>query len=351
MGFDRYIRQIALKEFGAENQLKMSAGSVLVIGAGGLGIPVLMYLNAMGVGTIGIVDADKVTESNLHRQIIYTEDDIGKSKVDVLGTFLRRQNSETSIQLFNTMLSKDNALQIIGKYQVVVDATDNFPTRYLINDACVILGKPFVYAALHGFEGQVSVFNYNNGPTYRCLYPEMPSASEIPNCNEHGTLGITPGILGTMQAMEVVKVLSGLGDVLSGKLMIYNALNNRFYFMDFDRKTIEIEVLQNHYDAICDLSTIDANTFMDRYRNQDLQIVDVRTAEEYADFNLEKTVNIPLDQINDNFSLKESNEKIYVLCQSGIRSQKAISLLRDKFPDINLIQVRGGLSAIFEYKL
>lgn len=351
MRFNRYIRQVALKEFGYENQLKMRDASVLIVGAGGLGIPILLYLNAMGIGTIGIVDDDKVTESNLHRQVIYKEEDIGKSKVDVVCKFLKRQNSETSLELFNTMLSKDNAMQIIEKFQVIVDATDNFPTRYLINDACVMLGKPIVYGALHGFEGQISVFNYENGPTYRCLYPMMPNSLEIPNCNDHGTLGITPGIVGTLQAMEVIKVICRIGDVLSGKLMIYNALTNKSYFMSFDRKEIEIESIQDDYSVVCNLSNIKPAEFMSRYRKQNLQIVDVRTKEEFSDFNLDRSISIPLDRILDSFSLIDSGETVYVLCQSGIRSQKALALLLEKFPKIDAVQVEGGLNAIFENKL
>jgi molybdopterin/thiamine biosynthesis adenylyltransferase len=202
----RYIRQTILKGFGAEGQRKLANAKVLVVGAGGLGVPVLTYLNAMGVGTLGIVDADVVSISNLHRQVLFTEAMVGLLKVHAAAEQLQKQNPETKINAYPTFLDLSNALEIIGNYDLVVDATDNFPTRYLINDACVILNTPFVYGALHGFEGQVSVFNYENGPTYRCLFANMPMADAIPDCNENGVLGILPGIVGNLQALEVVKL-------------------------------------------------------------------------------------------------------------------------------------------------
>ncbi|CAG0909668.1 unnamed protein product, partial [Cyprideis torosa] len=205
MSPERYSRQTILKDFGSEAQQKLLVAKVLVVGAGGLGVPVLTYLNAMGVGTLGIVDADTISLTNLHRQVLYDEVEIGDSKAKVASMKLKAQNPATELIIHDCFLTVENALSIVGEYDLIVDATDNFPARYLINDACTILKKPFVYGALHGFEGQVSVFNFHGGPTYRCLFPKMPSANEVPDCNEHGVLGVIPGIIGNLQALEAVK--------------------------------------------------------------------------------------------------------------------------------------------------
>lgn len=344
----RYIRQTALKEFGSASQQKLQNARVLIVGAGGLGIPVMEYLNAMGTGTIGIVDHDMVSLSNLHRQVIYTEDELYSPKVEAAGRYLKKQNSFTKIDLYYTMLDRDNAMGIIKHYDLVVDATDNFCARYLINDACVILGKPFVYAALHGFEGHLSVFNYQNGPTYRCLFPDFPVAAEIPNCNENGVLGVLPGIIGTMQALEAVKVICGIGEVLSGKLMIYNGLRQQFYFMKFDRKaTSSIKNLADDYEAVCSVNSIDYESFMRRYVIEKLQIIDVRTAQEFDAFSLEASINIPLNSLDTSSDMINAGEKVYVLCQSGLRSQKAVSFILSRFPGIDAVYIKGGLNSIY----
>ena len=210
MNQERYTRQTILKGFGPEGQQKLAEAKVLVVGAGGLGVPVLTYLNAMGVGKIGIVDNDVVSITNLHRQVLYAQSDVGQSKVMAALVKLKAQNPATNLVVYNSFLDTKNALEIVAEYDVVVDTSDNFPTRYLVNDACVILKKPFIYGALHGYEGQVSVFNYQGGPTYRCLFPKMPMENEVPNCNEHGVLGIIPGIIGNLQALETVKVITGI---------------------------------------------------------------------------------------------------------------------------------------------
>ena len=229
----RYLRQTSLNEFGMEGQRKLSEAAVLVIGAGGLGLPVLQYLNAMGIGTLGIVEQDTIELSNLQRQPLYGEHDIGAPKLKITLQKLKVQNSETKLIGFDTYLVRDNALDIISNFDLVIDASDNFPTRYLINDACVLLDKPFIYGALHGFEGQVSVFNYQEGPTYRCLFPKMPSDQETPNCNDNGVLGIIPGIIGNLQALEAIKIIAGVGEVLSGKLLLFNGLNNTTIQINF----------------------------------------------------------------------------------------------------------------------
>ena len=222
----RYARQIALNEVGESGQQKLLNAKVLVIGAGGLGCPALQYLAAAGVGTIGIVDGDTVDESNLQRQILYTTSDLGSLKVEVAKERLNALNPAVSITIYPENLHAENAMEIIQDYDLVMDGTDNLAARYLVNDACVKLNKPFVYGAIHKFEGQVSVFNFNGGPTYRCLFPENPQQNQIPNCEELGVLGVLPGVIGTLQATEINKLILVVVEPLSGKLKINNILTN-----------------------------------------------------------------------------------------------------------------------------
>ena len=237
----RYARHIALAEVGESGQQKLLNAKVLVIGAGGLGCPALQYLAAAGIGTIGIVDGDVVNEANLHRQVLYGDSDIGKLKVQVAGERLKKLNSQIDINTFSEFLTAANAMDIVANYDLLVDATDNFAARYRINDVCVKLDKPFVYGAIHRFEGQVSVFNYKGGPTYRCLFPDKPGENQIPNCNETGVLGVLPGIIGTYQATEVLKIILGIGEVLSGKLMTFNLLTNSTRTFEFSRKDEQVQ--------------------------------------------------------------------------------------------------------------
>ena len=349
----RYIRQTILKEFGPDGQRKLADAKVLVVGAGGLGVPVLTYLNAMGVGTLGIVDADEVSLSNLHRQVLYTEAMVGTLKVQDAAEQLQKQNPETEIKTYPTFLDVSNALEIIENYDLVVDATDNFPTRYLINDACVILHTPFVYGALHGFEGQVSVFNYQNGPTYRCLFATMPKADAIPDCNENGVLGILPGIVGNLQALEVVKVICGLGEVLSGTLLLYDALTQRMQRMSFPKqsKNLSIYTLADSYDFDCELPAISTSGIAIRNMLSDglIEVVDVRTLLEFKSEHLKGAKHIPLDQLEQRSHEIDLNKPVYLICQVGIRSQKAIYLLQNKFPQQEFINVDGGMNKIDTY--
>ncbi len=353
MNLERYTRQTILKEFGIESQEKLAQSKVLVIGAGGLGIPVLTYLNAMGVGTLGIVDADEVSVSNLHRQVLYCENDVGKSKVAVVIKRLTSQNSNTKLIPYQTFLDRENALDFIRAYDLVVDATDNFPTRYLINDACVILKKPYVYGALHSFEGQISVFNYQGGPTYRCLFPNMPSANEIPNCNEHGVLGIIPGIVGNLQALEVVKVLTGIGEVLSGKLLLYNGLDQNIQKVKFscNPANLEIEALETAYAFDCPsaLNSIDASDFEQLLEIENIQAIDVRTLQEYEQFHLKNTTCNPLKELESWKQQINFNKPIYLICQSGVRSLKAQLYLQEYKPKANIINVNGGINKLRSY--
>ncbi|CAN5462410.1 hypothetical protein BH11BAC1_BH11BAC1_01900 [soil metagenome] len=236
----RYSRHLSLKEFGMDAQLKLMQAKVLVIGAGGLGCPALLYLAAAGVGKIGVVDFDNVELSNLQRQIIYTEEDIGKPKAGAAIEHLRKRNSSVELESFNQKLTTESAMQIFPAFDLILDCTDNFNARYAINDACVLLDKPFVYGSIFKFEGQVSLFNAKNnsgiyGPTYRCLFPIPPEAGTIPSCEEAGVIGFLPGLIGTLQAAEAIKWMSGVGDLLSGKLLCLNSLTMKFDLFDVER--------------------------------------------------------------------------------------------------------------------
>ncbi len=355
MNTERYDRQTILKEFGMEAQLKLQSAKVLVIGAGGLGVPVLTYLNAMGVGTLGIVDNDVVSLSNLHRQVLYSESDVNKSKVAVAVQKLKEQNSETNIISVETFLTRENALEIIAGYDVVVDASDNFPTRYLVNDACVILNKPFVYGALHSFEGQVSVFNFKGGPTYRCLFPEMPKSDEVPNCNENGVLGIVPGIIGNFQALETVKIITGIGEALSGKLLLFDGLSSTFQKIRFtaNPENLKINALQEHYDFDCEVAvtSITSDVFQQVIEEGEVQLIDVRTPKEFSRNHLSFAKNIPLSELEERHTEISYDTHVYVVCQSGVRSRKAVEKLKGLHANANLINVEGGMNQISKHAL
>ncbi|MER3376315.1 MAG: HesA/MoeB/ThiF family protein [Allomuricauda sp.] len=347
----RYIRQTQLKDFGPEGQQKLSQSKVLIVGLGGLGLPVLQYLNAMGVGTLGLMDQDIIELHNLQRQVLYTEHDLGRQKLEVVHEKMNAQNSQTHFNLYDTFLTKDNALEIIKDYDLVVDATDNFPTRYLINDACVLLKKPFVYGALHGFEGHVSVFNYQGGPTYRCLYPNMPSAEEVPNCNENGVLGVIPGIIGTFQALEAIKVLTEIGEVLSGKLLLFDGLSQQSTKIGFklNPKNLELKKLQDFYEPLdCDVvPAITAEDFQSLLESKTrITLIDVRTEEEFMDRNLKEAINIPLNSLEHASVHLDAAETVYVVCQSGKRSELAVKQLQNQYPNKQFFNILGGMNKI-----
>ncbi len=346
----RYTRQTSLPKFGANGQAKLAGGRVLIVGLGGLGIPVANYLNSMGVGTIGLVEQDIVELHNLQRQVLYSEKDVGKPKIEVALEKLTSQNSETDFIVFDTFLTKENALEIIKDFDVVVDATDNFPTRYLINDACIILNKPFVYGALHGFEGQVSVFNLKKGPTYRCLFPKQPSATEIPNCDENGVLGVIPGIVGTLQALEVIKVLTEVGEALSGKLLLFDGLTQTTQKISFPSNTEnkKITELKDSYRSDgCSISnTITAKEFMALFEKEQIQVIDVRSAREFESFHLKDAKNIPIAELEERQKEIGFDRSVYLLCQSGKRSESAFKLLENLNPTAKLFNVAGGLNQI-----
>lgn len=344
----RYIRHTSLSSFGDEGQSKLQHASVLIVGLGGLGVPVVQYLNAMGVGTLGLVEQDTIAIHNLQRQVLYTEFEVGQPKLEIALGKLQEQNSATDFKVFDSFLTRNNALEIIQEFDLVIDATDNFASRYLINDACVILNKPFVYGALHAFEGQVSVFNYKGGPTYRCLFPNQPSSEEIPNCDENGVLGILPGIVGSLQALEAVKVLTDIGEVLSGKLLLYDGLTQSSQKINFttNLENKGITALKESYKvSTCyNTTSISAEDFIALSEVKQLQIIDVRSIREFIDYAWKDSKNIPLQELENRLNELDISSDIYLLCQSGQRSKRAFELIHRVEPLASLFNVSGGLS-------
>lgn len=341
---DRYIRQINLPGFGQESQQRLQASKVLIIGLGGLGVPVVQYLTSMGVGLLGLADGDTVQVHNLQRQPLYHESDLGRPKVDCAGEFVARQNSQVKVRFHPHFLSPDNALELIKDYDLVVDASDNFGTRYLVNDACVLLGKPFIYGGLYGFEGQVSVMNYKHGPTYRCLFPTSPAQSSIPDCNERGVLGILPGIIGSLQGLEAVKVLCELGKPLSGELLIFDGMEMDFRKMKFRKQKPGVTRLEQTYDIPClSAPEIDRQKFMNEIR--DVFLLDVRDIEEYEEEHLPNSKHIPLKDLREKLDLLP-DKKTYVLCKTGRRSAQAVQILKQAFPDRQYRSLKDGLDGL-----
>lgn len=358
----RYSRHILLSEIGISGQEKLKHAKVLVIGAGGLGCPVLQYLTAAGVGTLGIVDFDSVDISNLQRQILYSVNDIGKSKVDCAVQRLSGQNPFVKFISHRVQISNQNALEIIKEYDLVIDGTDNFPTRYLVNDACVLLNKPLVYGSINRFEGQVSVFNYSNnkkenGPTYRCLFPEPPSSADVPNCSEAGVLGVLPGIVGALQANEAIKIITGIGDVLSGKLFMINALTLQNYTIAFERNetlanSVSLEQFKkNDYELFCngspttaskEITSIELHQLLAVDRTA-IQLIDVREVNEQPFVNALKELHIPLNSIIKNAGQIDPQKKVIVFCKTGVRSNHAIQALQKEKGMNNLYNLKGGV--------
>ena len=340
----RYSRQTILPEVGIIGQAKLTAASVLVVGAGGLGSPVLLYLAAAGVGRLGIIDADKVDVTNLQRQVLYVTEDEGQSKAETAAKRLSALNPEINIDTYPVWLSKDNALEIFSSYDIIVDGSDNFATRYLVNDACVMLNKPLVFGSIFKFEGQVSVFNYKGGPTYRCLFPEPPAAGEVPNCSEIGVIGVLPGIIGTLQANEVIKIILEKGDVLSGVLYMYDALSNDIQKLKVFKDPVASVVTElGTYEEVCETSPdIDKKTF-DAWieKNVVYQLIDVREPHEFEQKNIGGEL-IPMNTIKDNLNRIREDIPVIVHCQMGGRSRKIVDFLYEKGFK-NVYNLRNGL--------
>ncbi|MEJ7911700.1 MAG: HesA/MoeB/ThiF family protein [Chitinophagaceae bacterium] len=358
--YERYNRQIILKGFGVEAQLKLLQAKVLVVGAGGLGCPALQYLVGAGVGTIGIADDDLVSLSNLHRQVLYSTDDIGHSKAQVAATKLKLVNSDVTLIVHNEKLQNNNALHIIAQYDLVIDGTDNFSSRYLINDACVLLEKPLVYGAVSMYEGQVAIFNVANGDKravhYRDLFPVPPKNGEIRNCSEAGVLGMLPGIIGTMQATEVVKLLTGIGSPLISKLLTYDILTHETYVVEVAASPIEHDSLPTTTDEFLAMDYIvacafepnpglevNAVQFHQLRKKKSAVVIDVR---EFGETPLIKNLvhkQIPMSVFTERMNSIES-QTILLVCQHGIRSLYAAELLHDEFGEVKEVySLKGGL--------
>ena len=354
----RYNRHIIIPEFGIEAQKKLKAAKVLVIGSGGLGSPLLLYLAAAGVGTLGIVDLDVVDDSNLQRQVLFGVQDIGTPKVEAAKIRLKQLNPHIKIKTYNTQFTSKNALEIIRDYDVVADGTDNFPTRYLVNDASVLAGIPNVYASIFQSEGQVSVFNYTDkngtkGPNYRDLYPTPPEPGLIPNCAEGGVLGVLPGIIGSLQANEVIKVITGVGEPLSGRFFVFDALTFETRALKITKRANSTEIKELiDYEQFCgisaiekpvkEISTLELENWISN--GEDFQIIDVRETSEYEQINIGAHL-IPLGEVIARNHEIEREKKVVIHCRSGARSAKAIRQLEEIGFD-NLYNLKGGILAI-----
>jgi len=350
---DRYSRHIMLPEVGVEGQLKLRNARVLCIGAGGLGAPLSLYLAAAGVGTLGIVDYDTVSASNLQRQVIHGTKDIGRKKLDSAADTLIDINPAINIVRHEVALNSSNALDIIAQYDVVADGTDNFPTRYLVNDACVLTGKPNAYGSIFRFEGQASVFATEDGPCYRCLYPEPPPPGLVPSCAEGGVLGILPGIIGLVQATEVVKIILGIGDTLKGRLLLYDALGMRFRELKL-RKNPECPVCGANpsvtklidYHQFCGMPSeiLPTEVKAKIQRNDDFLLIDVREPHEYQARNIPQAVLIPLGELPKRLDEIDRSRNIVIHCKSGMRSAKACAILREN-GYVQVLNMKGGIDA------
>jgi molybdopterin/thiamine biosynthesis adenylyltransferase/rhodanese-related sulfurtransferase len=361
----RYSRHLIMPEVGMEGQKRLKAASVLLIGAGGLGSPLGLYLAAAGVGRIGLIDFDVVDFSNLQRQVLHGTADVGRPKLQSAKDRLQAINAEVQIDLYETRLTSANALTIFDPYDVIIDGTDNFPTRYLVNDACVLLKKPNVYGSIFRFDGQASVFYPGHGPCYRCLYPEPPPPGEVPSCAEGGVLGILPGLIGCIQATEAVKLVLGQGKPLIGRLVLYDAL--QMTFREFKvRRNPKCPICGDHptitqlidYEQFCGVrgqeapvpaaagsAEITVEELKQRLdRQEKVYILDVRNPEEYQICRIEGSTLLPLPVLPQRFRELDPNREIVVHCKSGMRSQKAIQFLRQQGFQ-NLKNLTGGILA------
>ncbi len=361
----RYSRHLIIPEVGIEGQRKLKAAKVLCIGAGGLGSPVALYLAAAGVGTLGIVEFDTVDFSNLQRQVIHGTEDVGKSKLQSATETIRSINPNVRIEGHPVHLSSENALEIFRGYDLVVDGTDNFPTRYLVNDACVLTGIPNVYASIFRFEGQASVLALPDGPCYRCWYPEPPPPGLVPSCAEGGVLGVLPGIMGLVQSLEAVKLILGIGEPLKNRVLLFDALGMRFRELKL-RKNPECPVCGNHpsihqlmdYQEFCGMRGVEAPAEPEpageeitpgelkqwRDRGRDVFVLDVREPHEYQICALPDTMLIPLGDLPQRWRELDSHRPTVVHCRSGARSAKAVRFLRQQGFE-KIWNLKGGILA------
>lgn len=355
----RYARHLVLPEVGNEGQEKLKAARVLIVGVGGLGSPAALYLAAAGVGTLGILDDDGIDVSNLQRQILHSTEAIGKLKVDAAAERLSTLNPRVDVQKHNTRLRSDNAMKIFREYDVIVDGSDNFPTRYLINDACVLLKKPMVYGSIFRFEGQVAVFYVSGGPCYRCAYPEPPPPHLVQNCEEAGVLGVLPGIIGTLQATETIKLITGIGRPLAGRLVIVDALEMHFREVRLKRNMYCPACGNNptitqliDYEEFCGMTrpktekrdNISVEELRQRLEHGDnIFILDVREPEEYRLANIGGHL-IPLNELPNHTDELNPQQEIVVMCHHGVRSTYAVEYLRQR-GFTNVKNLEGGIDA------
>ena len=345
-----YNRQLILSEIGPTGQEKLKAAKVLVVGAGGLGCPVLQYLTGAGVGTIGIIDPDVVSVSNLHRQILYSLEDVGVSKAQTAASKLSKANPFIQIKPYFEGLNTQNALDIIAQYDFVIDGTDNFETRYLINDACVIQKKPFIYGAIYKFDGQVSVFNYNRGTTYRCLFPEAPKSGEVPSCAQIGVLGILPGVIGSLQANEALKLILGIGELLSGKLLTLDLLTLQQFIFEIEanpenQNITQLEALNISCHVPENINTLSVDEFQEEIlsNSDEWFLLDVREPWEYQICNIENSALIPLDELPNRIHELPRNKKILIYCHHGFRSEHAGKILVKEYGFQNVYNLGDGI--------
>ena len=356
----RYQKHLNLPEIGSEGQLLLKSARVLVVGAGGLGCPVLLYLAAAGVGTLGVVDHDVVDLSNLQRQVLYTTNEIGKPKARAAVAHLQKLNPELTFDAYTMALEYGNARAIIDEYDIVVDCTDNFKVRYLINDVCVSLKKPFVYGAIHRFEGQVAVLNAllsdndgQRGPTYRCLFPELPGEIEIPNCAETGVLGVLPGVIGTYQATEVLKLITGIGQPLTEHLLMLDLLNVSSQKIKVKRRADADELAQQGLisrgqvsNLVAGPSKMTVHELADRQAaGEEIFLLDVRERPEYDLCRIEGAVLIPVSMIPNNLKRIPNDRPVVVYCHHGIRSANVVDYLYTQTGRTNLYNLTGGIHA------
>jgi adenylyltransferase/sulfurtransferase len=360
----RYSRHLIMPEVGLRGQEKIKDAKVLCVGTGGLGSPLAMYLAAAGVGTIGLVDFDVVDESNLQRQVIHGTSDVGKRKVLSAQETIRDINPNVKVVLHETRLSSENALDVLKGYDVIADGTDNFPTRYLVNDACVLLGKPNCYGSIFRFEGQASVFCHPDGPCYRCLYPEPPPPGLVPSCAEGGVLGILPGIVGLVQATEVVKLVLGIGETLVGRLVLYDALSMRFREMRV-RKDPDCPACGTNrtitklvdYDQFCGVPDFEARQRVEAEfeiepkelarklaAGEDIQLLDVRNPDEFAICRIDGAELLPLPKLLEGVNRLDSAREMVIHCHTGLRSAQAVNFLRG-IGFTRVKNLRGGIDA------
>ena len=360
--YQRYSRQILLREFGKIAQQKLLDSKILVIGAGGLGCPALQYLAAAGAGTIGVIDFDFVEISNLQRQPLYGVEDAGKSKAAAAGSKLNALNPDIEIHSFYLKLDNKNALQIISDYEVIIDGSDNYSTRYIINDACVILDKPLVYGAVLRYEGQAGVFNFTCKRTgirtnYRDLFPKPPDANSVISCNEAGVLGVVPGIIGTMQASEAIKIITGIGDILCNEVVSYNLLTNTFYKFHISHSEeseslipkSQSEFINYDYEKFCGLkqseNEISAEEFDDLISKERVRIIDVREGKEILLLSEFRSEHIPFSEFEIKISSSDLKDITVIICQTGDRSLKAVEIIKKKLPGFKAFSLAGGIDA------